>query len=268
MDRRKRVSQRGFRSRNPFSPTVDGELASLRARVAQKREYLAVLELELFNTRAALEEFTGIYNARITPLERRLDELQAQLKQALSARFPDQDKGNGAGTGSPPPRARQEQRHDIPPLADRQPPVTNPETLQQLRALFRQLAKRFHPDLSRDPKEKQRRQHIMSQVNQAYTACDLQALQTLAQRPDVPSASAPQTRQQEIKSLRAELARLDEVIRKLESNIRELDNSHAMRLRLEVTLAHQEGRDLLSDIAAHLAERIQDIEAHLAALKN
>ena len=66
-------------------PTPDGKLEALRARINMKKEYIAVLELELFNTRAELDSFSQKYNARIAPLERRLKALQALLKKTLGA---------------------------------------------------------------------------------------------------------------------------------------------------------------------------------------
>jgi hypothetical protein len=50
---------------------------------------------------------------------------------------------------------------------------------QSLKALYRQAAARLHPDRARDEAERQYRHQVMSRVNLAYRARDLQQLQTI-----------------------------------------------------------------------------------------
>lgn len=251
----------------------DQEIEYLRAQIAQKREHVAVLELELFNTRAELANFTEKYNARIAPLERRLARLKRQLKEALAARrnngTPKQQVDFSRATQDKARKHEQARRgrdNGGEPLAGSESQAVDSQTEERLRTLFRDLAKRFHPDLVSDPQEKAWRQGIMSQVNEAYTHRNLKRLAELAQTPDLERKTPLETRAQEVARLKREIAYLDNLIGELQQTCRELDHSPAMQLRMEVNLARQAGHDLLSDMAANLDERIEDIEAHLAAL--
>jgi hypothetical protein len=63
-----------------------------------------------------------------------------------------------------------------------------------------------------------------------------------------------------------EIKRLDQVIRDLERTLKELINSHVVKLMLEVTIASQQGRDLLKEIAETMKREITRLEAELSAL--
>ncbi len=264
--------QDGNRSRRQVQALEDEELQALRAEIVRAREYLAVLEVELFNTHSALDTFQRRFNARIAPLERRLAHLQAQLQHALAARHqhenapePEFKRAEGGKTGEN-GRADEEKFYTADDASVDENGKLDPATEEELRALFRELAKRFHPDLVRDPEEKQRREEVMTQVSQAYAAKDIEALRKLSRRPDLETERKSHTRRKQKEILRAELEYLNEKIVELEQRCRALDQSPAMQLRMEVNMARQAGRDLLSDMAAHLEERIADIEDHLYAL--
>lgn len=260
------------RTRTQIQAAEDEELQALRAEILRAREYLAVIELELFNTRAALDEFQRRFNARIAPLERRLADLQAQLRQTLEARR----MRNGVtaeefvrpdnGKQDEQERIREERFYQADEAVGEENGGSDPATEEELRTLFRELAKRFHPDLVRDLEEKKRREEIMAQVSQAYATKDIETLRKLAQQPDLEAQKATRTRRKMKEILQAELEYLNQKIIELEQQCRMLDQSPAMQLRMEANMVRQSGRDLLSDMAAHLEERIADIEDHLWAL--
>ncbi|MBN2500972.1 MAG: hypothetical protein JXB38_09370 [Anaerolineales bacterium] len=260
------------RPRRQVQALEDEELQALRNEIARAREYLAVLEVELFNTHSALDTFQRRFNVRIAPLERRLTLLQAQLKQALEARRQPDDapepefKRADNGKAREGERGGEEKFYAADDASEDENGKLDPATEEELRALFRELAKRFHPDLVRDLEEKRRREEVMTQVSQAYAAKDIETLRKLSRRPDLEAERKSRTRRREKEILRSELEYLNEKIGELEQRCRALDQSPAMQLRMEVNMARQVGRDLLSDMAAHLEERIADIEDHLYAL--
>jgi hypothetical protein len=226
-------------SNNDLYAVQEAELENLRILVAQKREYVAVLELELFNTRAELDSFNAKLNAHIVPLEHR-----ANGRRESNGN----DKDNGRD---------QESCRTLPPKS------VDPETMEVIKCLFRGLAKRFHPDLTNDKEEKLWRQEIMTQVNQAYTDWDLETLETLSLQPDRLPKDAPLSREKEITQLNQELEHLDNLISELKREIMKLDQSPAMQLKMEITLARQNGRDLLSDMVAKLEDKIRQLEQDL-----
>lgn len=242
------------------------ELQALRAKVAHRREYLDILELELFNTRAMLQEFTNVYNQRISPLEHEYQRLEQLLEREIdySDRPPadrKQQKGqqaSGAGNGKgpqPPPNTKYSKK-----MISR-----DPEFEQQIRELFHNLAKRFHPDLAGAEDDKAQREKIMAQINEAYTTRDLGTLQSLATmaRATANGNSGPAA---ELASLKIELRNLEAMIFEVEHTIREIDNSPAMQMRTDMNIETQSGRDLMADLESSLRERIQELRGHLLDL--
>jgi hypothetical protein len=248
--------------------TADAEITKLRVRLNKKREYIAILELELFNTRVALHEFSVIYNEKITPLENHLRRLRRKLYEVL-------EEQRGAGEESPPDFSEPEEPeftyqdkgdNGWRKIGEKKRKAHSPKQEEKIRDLFRELAKRFHPDLTSDPVEKKWREEVMTKVNQAYANRDLKTLQALSEQPDRPAPSSMQTREQEIAALKAELKRLDGVIADLKSRIRHLEESPAWQLKLEARMQRRSGADLLTEMGEKLKEQIADLEEHLIVL--
>ncbi len=256
--------------------STSSELEALRDRLNKKREFIAILELELFNTRAELAEWGKLYNLRVAPLDARLRQLRRRLYEMLEAQ-------RSPGEDGPEPSdfdLHEEEQAEEEAFAyrdrtnghngkingeDKNGKALSPKLEEELRRLFRELAKRFHPDLTSDPDEKAQRDQIMTRVNQAYTARDIEALRKLADEPDRP-AEPRQSRQEEANALRKELKRLDGVIQDLKTTIRVLEESPAMQLKLEARLQRRDGRDLLTEMEASLKEQIEDLEERLLVL--
>jgi signal transduction histidine kinase len=153
-----------------------------------------------------------------------------------------------------------------PPAPPAEEPEISEQTKAELKALFRALAKRFHPDLVTDPEEKRWRVKVMAQVNEAYAAMDVAELQRLSAKPGRSEAPVQKTREQMLAELQHEIRRLDDVIRGLERTLQDLINSHTVQLMLEVTIAERSGQDLLGEMAADLRRKIADLEAEYARL--
>ena len=242
----------------------DAQLEALRKKVGNKREYVAILEVELFNTRSDMEEFSAQYNTHLAPLERRLSELREHLKTALGDDSPpDPNEKHRQENG----QAEAEQGNGFDSAAElEEEEERDPELEEKLKSLFHELAKRYHPDLVTDPEEKDWRQEIMAQVNQAYTARDLDALELLASKPERFGEDIIQTPNERYISLQKELEHLEKVIIDIEQTLRGIDISAAMQLKREIKRARRSGRDLMEAMAAELKERIHDIEDQLVAL--
>jgi curved DNA-binding protein CbpA len=138
--------------------------------------------------------------------------------------------------------------------------------MEELRKLYRALAKRFHPDLTTNPEEKLRRQEKMAVINQAYMEQDQAQLVTIADEPEKPVISQERTREHKVLDLYEEIDRLDELIQELERQINELNTSDELHLALEFSLAQHAGRDLLGEHAAFYKEQIHNLEQELDRL--
>jgi hypothetical protein len=249
---------------------ADPEVDRLRAQVAAKQAQAAGLQADLVESQEALAAFQREFESRVGILARRAVELRGQIEAARRAAFqrlwesqPDAtpfvdvtEQFRRAWThtpsGEPPPP----------------PPPTTTDEEAQIKALYRELARRYHPDLAATSLEREWRTPRMALVNAAYAARDLAALQALAEAADDPTRPAPQidSRAALIASLQRESARLDELIEQLERELDELTYSPALKLQLDVKLARRAGRDLLGETARDLQAEIEALEAELRKL--
>jgi hypothetical protein len=248
----------------------DTEIRSLRAEVARRQERIAQVELELFDTRAALAVFERELENRIRPLESKLRQLRVDLTQARHRAERRAQWGNRLETEELPDVVEQfhrawTPREGLPPRPAAAPEA--PANQEQLKRLFRELAKRFHPDLTPEPEQKQWRQEMMAKVNAAYAAGDLQALEKLAQQQEQPAAEHRKSREEVLVELTGEIRRLDGLLAGLQNELDRLLRSQTVQLQLEVSMARQSGRDMLGEMASELILQIAEVEADLASLK-
>lgn len=248
----------------------DREVDALYTALAQRREQCAALEQELFD----LQAFATEVERRFTALHQQRDEARQRLERARAevARRARWGTRVDDGTRLPEMHDRFEQwrGQDTAANAEAAPRGTTAPLTEiseaQLKTLYRALAKRFHPDLTPDPAEKAWREKIMAQINGAYAAHDLAALQQLAQQPDHPPPPPPSVRAALIAGLQAELARLDELSERLNTEIDHWANSPAVQLMLDAKLAQRAGRNLLDEMTATLQGEIRELERELAGL--
>lgn len=89
--------------------------------------------------------------------------------------------------------AREGQRIDV----ERPRPQLDADTEAEILRLYRELAKRFHPDRARSEKERARRTALMLKINVAYSERDLVTLQAMAREADTGDPSATMLSEEE-----------------------------------------------------------------------
>jgi len=257
----------GRRNRSSLSDTLrdaaDPEIRSLKSKISERQDIVAELELELFDIRVSLEEFERKLEVRIRPLERQLADLRAQLRK--SRHEAERRAQWGKDIDEAPDVVRQFERAWTPSKQQTErPQKAAPPEQAELKALYRELAKRFHPDLTTDPKEKEWREEMMAAVNAAYQSKDLNALHELRQQPDRKPERVSHTREEILAIMAAEILRLDQLIANLNRRMDELSNSSLSQLQLDVSIARQSGQDILGQIAKDLELEIARATAELA----
>jgi hypothetical protein len=230
----------------------------------------AELEADLMESHESLAAFQREFEARLGPPMQRVNELQERLKAARRAamqrvwaesrfgsKFVDvEDQFRTAWTqtdsGAPPPP----------------PPTVNPNIESEIKTLYRELAKRFHPDLAATEAERQWRTPRMAEVNVAYAARDLATLQKFAALDDEQFTSEVKVDSREalLASLRHECERLDELIESLEREFDELANSPALQMQLNASMARRAGRDLIGEAVRDLEREAAGLESELKGM--
>ncbi|MFP3854159.1 MAG: hypothetical protein ACLFWD_07690 [Anaerolineales bacterium] len=248
----------------------DPELAALYDDLSERRERVAALELELFEARSDLAAFEVKVERRLGSLQDRVEQLEKELKQARRQAARRAQWGDRVDRGEVPydvlEQFERTWRRSAPPAADIKEKKLDKSSREEIKLLYRRLAKRFHPDLTVDPEEKKYREGVMAQVNEAYAQGNLARLHKLSEMPDRPMPEVERTREQVIVDLRAEIRRLDGVIHQLRSSLDRLTRSSEVQLMLEASMAERQGRDLVAEMASDLRQQIAEMEAELAEL--
>ena len=65
-------------------------------------------------------------------------------------------------------------------------PILSKEEKSEAKKLYRDLARRFHPDLIQDEKKREERRSLMASINQAYQENNLDVLREQQHLPDIP----------------------------------------------------------------------------------
>jgi hypothetical protein len=131
---------------------------------------------------------------------------------------------------------------------------------KQVKRLYRQLARRYHPDLAQDRDEIQYRTKKMAALNEAYASRSLTELAALASETQPGSMERTdhnRTTVEMIKALEKELAQVRRRTLLIQNEIQNLHNSSVVGLSLETKLAQQAGRDLLGEMAKNLKSTIK-----------
>lgn len=245
------------------------DLARLRALLQQTQNELIEAEAALADRLAEVNAFEFEFEARVGYLLDQLDALEKEIER-YHERI--EIARNRRIFGAPYLSVETQYRRawQAPPSSAPTPP---PEPLGAadealIKKLYRQLARRFHPDLALNEADRARRTRIMAEVNDAYAARSLAELTALAREPDSTVQNfAGLTEAQLVQVLEAELVRCQDRLRQIEQEMRGLSRRSSVELSLEVKLARRRGRDLLAEMAAEVERRIARQTAERDMLK-
>jgi hypothetical protein len=137
------------------------------------------------------------------------------------------------------------------------------ETMDALRTVYRQLAKRFHPDLALTQDERIRRQEMMLRINEAFGERNLAALEAIAretERDDPAFGFRPIVERLAWATL--EIVRLDGMIAQLETQIGSLRSSRTYEYWRATELID----DTIDRLAAEAKDKSEKLTAKLAEL--
>jgi hypothetical protein len=236
-----------------------GPLGALHAEIEQKRETVARLEQERIDLELELAAFEVVYNAEVKPLQDELDAVNRHVEEYTARIQLVRLYGNqlspvqleaevefrlGKSSRRPPlqadPGAYVRSKWENPSPATGSDALTKAE----LKSLYRELAKRFHPDLAAKAPERQAHTARMAEINDAYARGDLVSLRRVAAESGARSTLPPT-----LAEVLAERDRLDALIVKLRQDMADLYRDPLMQLKIDTALARHSGHDLLAEMA-------------------
>ena len=253
---------------------------TLEDTVAGAEADLAQAQIELEHSRAQLDHLTRQQHSQLGPLYDRLDQLDldiAAMRATLTGDPEDLRRLQalyGTTAAEPDPLTD--------PLPAPAPPAVDPEYTSTLRftepdgtivaeepspakvaqRIYRDLARRAHPDLVQDPVDKERRSAFIARVNEAYRKLDLYELQRLAEEWAVVSNTGPTDPGVRQMWLRQRLIWLKARTAEARVERETLLSSPIGQVLVEVGAAH-----VLEVLSARLWEQISGKEQQLSLLR-
>jgi hypothetical protein len=226
--------------------------------VLRKREELAVIratlserELELVDLRSQLAAFEGIYLRQVGGLYAELDEWKARISELRARLDP------SAAADSRARDARERARRTFEDAHGKASETPDFRPSPELKSLFREVAKRIHPDFCRDAGDLQRRTQFMTEANRAYEAGDAETLQRiLDEYQDGADAVEGEGIGAELIRIIRQISQAKERIAAIERELAALRQSEIALLKKRAEETAREGRDLLVELANAVREKI------------
>ncbi|MFJ8047919.1 hypothetical protein [Streptomyces luteogriseus] len=250
--------------------------ARLERAVRAAEQALIEYEIAVETFRVEVENFSRLHEQKLGPLYARLEELDARILEARAVRSgdpADRQRADEARARLAPIPGVEELLHGwmdggglFPEasamLTDQ--PVRPPQRVrpsEEARKLYRDLARKAHPDLAQEEKERRRREEFITRVNAAYARGDEAELRELAAEwAKGPELKRGPSRAEELYARLEWLAQRKELLGLL---ARELEDSAIGHM---LQLAPDDPDRLLDEIGQGLLAQVSERETELAAL--
>jgi hypothetical protein len=221
----------------------EAELVFRRREVAALRAALADRERDLAHLRNQIFSFEGRYIRQVGVLYIQLEQWLTRIAKLQVASESMEETERLLS------EALEDSSDETPDEAPAAKPTPN------VRALFRELAKRIHPDFARDAADERHRTQLMAQANAAVLRNDPDLLHRMLHGHDLPHDHTV-TPAVELARTRKLLLHLQADLAALEAELHALTHSEMAQLRERTLLAATRGQDLLAELAARVKGNI------------
>ncbi len=252
--------------------------------VEEKERQVSDLSVRIQELKIKLSIFEGEYNVRVGVLYVKLDKINLSIKEyevrikfakerklsdvledieddVRDTFFEEREKINNLEDKTS--ESSQEYKQH---LEEAEETRLDEESEQELKQLYRELAKKYHPDRSTDKKQSEDYHKIMAEINEAYKAKDIEKLRSFAEKVEREEKIAKETLEEKLDRLKHDDEVLSGIIAKLEGELRSLKLGETYKLMEKVQLAKERGDNLLQQLAAKLKSQIAESQVRLDTL--
>jgi uncharacterized coiled-coil DUF342 family protein len=237
-----------------FRPKPEEQELSLKRQELQTLEnQLVERELYLVELRGELSAFEKLYLKTVGVLYAELDEIEAQIAEVRARREPSNREAQDTARDA---RARAEEtRTSTTGIALSESVEFSPPP--SLKSLYREVARRIHPDLAGGELDRAKRQRLMADANKAYEDGDEARLRAILEEYE----SSPETVQGEgtapdlVRVIR-KIAQVRRRLREIEEEAQKILKSEVAQLKSRADEASKKGRELLAEMAEAVQNEI------------
>jgi hypothetical protein len=232
------------------------ELAKKRNELALLQTELAERELHLANLRADLLAFEGRYLREVGVLYAELDDWNARIAK-LVAEEEGTIEARVAAT-----KARVQAEESYSAAHGEAARATEFTPSPELKKLYRDVAKRVHPDLATDDADRAQRERLMAEANRAYQQGDVDALRRiLDEYESIPESVQGTGVAADLVRVIRQIKQLQKRLAQIELEITSLGATDIAKLKMKAEEVSNQGRNLLAEMAKDVKKRI-DGERH------
>lgn len=238
----------------PNDLSSEYEIGFLQERLSLLEGELTERELELSTLKGKLTAFNHLYSLRVGKYLAELDEIEAQITEIESAMRPeDSDLLARAQKAREKSRESAKETDEAARIPKSKTGFNPPENIKDL---FREIAKKIHPDLSNNEEEKSIRNSLMAEANQAYELGDQAALEALL----IECGQSPRNRDGvssiRLTNLKRKIRQVERRLIEIQREIVSLKSSPLYSLYNEFLDKEKVGVDILAHIADEVSQKI------------
>ena len=244
---------------SPAKTSLHEQIEKINELLATLRPRLVEAEAELAERLAAISAFEFKLRSRIAKLTDKLDKLDAEIaelkrKMRWLGEGWQTDPENEAAAWAAGKSATEEGDYRYREAAQEPQHKLAEEEKASLKQLYRQLARRFHPDMAIDEADREYRTQMMMAINAAYATGDLEKLELLLLEPDAPHTISIQSDEEQLELLTREVTRVQNRLQEIEDELARLEkHKSAVMMRRQEEVARA-GRDWFAEVEVQLRE--------------
>ena len=237
----------------PALEDARARLAQLELRLAERETELAAFQTELRNLQDAYLDKMGAWHAQLAELDAAVAdaEIRAGLRTVDQPVEIDDDEAAGETNE-----------------AEWRVCASRPTPSDDLRRVFRDVAKAIHPDLAPNDPARYRRHSLMAEANRAYANRDEDRLRLILRSWQRNADELPDDRSSAARDrILRDIADIDARLLAIDIELADLRRSAIWQLKIKIDDARARGWDLFSEMVLHIKREISRSHARLAVLR-
>jgi len=239
------------------------EIVRKQQELKELEQELAENELDLSTARRDLNLFENRYQQAVGCKYAELDRLKASVFEMATRIHPDSRDFKPQAEAA---REQAEQSTHNWEVHQEVAELESPEPSEELKKMFRDAAKKIHPDLTTDPEERERRHALMARLNQAYELGDVEQVQAILNDWEVINDWDQLTPGKQLSRLLKQIGQVRHRFNQIQAELEQLKFSEMFRLKDFVENSEKQGEDVLADMVSDVEEKIQNLRTRVKNL--